>query len=115
MRGLIVLVLFLVMGCAAAQPPAEEVDLQKSEEAPLILPTNLQCFPWPILQRILFLQYRETNVGSGVLHSQHGDYVTHLFVSENGSWSFAVTSPEAVSCILAYGTRWTVAIPPPGA
>jgi len=112
MKWIAVLTLFLALGCSTAAPQEEAVN--KDGNAPLLMPTDTQCFPWPILNKLLFIQYREINVAGGLLATGQGKYISSFFTSEMGTWTFAITNPEGVSCILAYGSHWKTAVPPEG-
>jgi hypothetical protein len=104
--------LFLILGCTTATP--QEKAVTKDGNAPLLMPANMQCLPYPVMTRVLFDQYRETQVAAGVLATGQGQYIANLFKSELGTWTFVITNPESVSCVLGYGDRWVTAKPPEG-
>ena len=112
MSRLVAISLFLLMGCSTAETQEEAVT--KDGNAPLLMPANMQCRPTPVMTRVLFDQYRETQVAAGVLATGQGQYIANLFKSELGTWTFGITNPESVSCILGYGDRWVTAKPPEG-
>jgi hypothetical protein len=112
MKWIAVLTLFLALGCSTAAPQEEAVN--KDGNAPLLMPRNMQCLPYEVMGRVLFDQYRETQVAAGVLATGQGQYIANLFKSELGTWTLIITNPESVSCVLGYGDRWVTAKPPKG-
>lgn len=113
MSRLVAISLFLLVGCTTAAP--QEKAVNKDGDAPLLMPTNMQCFPYRVMMKVLFDQYRETQTAAGVLTTGQGKYIANLFKSEIGTWTIVITNPELVSCILGYGTSWATAKPPEGA
>ena len=113
MKWIAAISFLLILGCTTAAP--KEEDVNKDGNAPLLMPTNMQCFPYRVMTQILFDQYRETQIAAGVLTTGQGKYIANLFNSELGTWTFVITNPELVSCILGYGTNWAIAKPPEGA
>ena len=112
MKWVAVISLLLVLGCTTAP---QEKTVNKDGNAPLLMPTNMQCFPYRVMMKVLFDQYRETQTAAGVLTTGQGKYIANLFRSERGTWTIVVTNPELVSCILGYGTSWATAKPLEGA
>ena len=112
MKWPVMLSLLLFIGCASAQP--QEKVVNKDGDAPLLMPTNMQCFPYRVMMKVLFDQYRETQTAAGVLTTGQGKYIANLFKSEIGTWTIVITNPELVSCILGYGTSWATAKLPEG-
>ena len=113
MSRLVAISLFLLVGCTTAETKEEAVN--KDGDAPLLMPSNMQCFPYRVMAKVLFDQYRETQTAAGVLTTGQGKYIANLFKSERGTWTMVITNPELVSCILGYGTSWATAKPPEGA
>jgi len=98
MKWVAAISLLLVLGCTTVETKEEAVN--KDGDAPLLMPANMQCFPYPVMSRVLFDQYRETQVAAGVLATGQGKYIANLFKSERGTWTLVITNPELVSCIL---------------
>ena len=113
MSRLVAISLFLLVGCTTAETKEEAVT--KDGNAPRLMPRNMQCLPSQAMGRVLFDQYRETQVAAGVLATGQGQYIANLFKSELGTWTLVITNPESVSCVLGYGDRWVTAKPPAGA
>jgi len=113
MRRLVAISLFLLVGCSTVETKEEAVN--KDGNAPLLMPRNMQCLPYHVMGKVLFDQYRETQVAAGMLATGQGQYIANLFKSERGTWTLIITNPESVSCILGYGDRWVTAKPPAGA
>ena len=97
MSRLVAISLFLLVGCTTAAP--QEKAVNKDGDAPLLMPTNMQCFPYRVMMKVLFDQYRETQTAAGVLTTGQGKYIANLFKSEIGTWTIVITNPEIVSCI----------------
>tara|TARA_R100000306_G_C4352711_1_gene131000 strand:- start:687 stop:1028 length:342 start_codon:yes stop_codon:yes gene_type:complete len=113
MSRLVAIFLFLLIGCTTAETKEEAVT--KDGNAPLLMPANMQCLSYSVMTKVLFDQYRETQVAAGVLATGQGQYIANLFKSELGTWTLIITNPESVSCVLGYGDRWVTAKPPEGA
>ena len=114
MKWVAAIPLLLVLGCTTVTPQ-KEAEVNKDGSGPLFMPSNMQCFPYRVMAKVLFDQYRETQTAAGVLTTGQGKYIANLFKSERGTWTMVITNPELVSCILGYGTSWAAAKPPEGA
>ena len=114
MNWLAAIFLFLLVGCTTVETK-EEAEVNKDGDGPLFMPSSMPCFPYRVMAKVLFDQYRETQTAAGVLTTGQGKYIANLFKSERGTWTMVITNPELISCILGYGTSWATAKPPEGA
>lgn len=64
------------------------------------------CAPAADVRARLSETYGETRVWQGV--NARGN-VTELWLSQSGSWSYVVTTPQGQSCIVDSGVEWGMA------
>jgi hypothetical protein len=71
-----------------------------------------QCGPRESVVAQLADKYGEARTGMGMAGTAG---VVELFVSDAGSWTVTVSTPDGRTCLLAFGTGWealTDALPP---
>ncbi len=61
------------------------------------------CGPHEELTKRLEMSYHEKSKGFGLVGN--GGLV-ELFVSDNGTWSFIITRPDGLTCLMAAGKNW---------
>ncbi len=66
------------------------------------------CGPYEELTKRLETNYHETSAGFGLLGN--GGLV-ELYVSDKGTWSFLITRPNGITCLMAAGKHWEASTP----
>lgn len=85
----------LVFGGAATAPPVAEA--------------QLVCGTRDSLVALLEQNYGEVQKGVGL---RGGGALYELWASEKGSWTFLLTRPDGITCVVADGQHWTDAPAP---
>lgn len=65
------------------------------------------CRPHDEVAKFLTEKHGEQVAGIGVARN----HAVEFYVSERGTWSFVVTSPDGISCIMAVGADWQTLTP----
>ena len=73
-----------------------------------VLPATMNCNTHEYYIKSLFEDYNEKPVIRGILFDGN---VIEILVSDTGSWTGLVTSPNKRSCIIMYGYNWEKAPP----
>ncbi len=101
MRRLIAALMLVLTGCAAAN-----ADLPTPAIGNIIALKPNQCLPTSTLGSLLYREYDEKLIASGVLRAANIPLVMMLFTSKAGSWTVATTSQEGLTCILIWGENY---------